>query len=158
MDTGVKKEKLEYKSYIIRKNEEIEGRDGRDGGVEGTEGERMRKSVINRNYYKNEMKMKANSATERRPREKRRQEMERLDPVVEEIDEKKPETGSNPIEFYDTTQLQDSHASIDALTHNNELMEELDLLKNRLKTVFKSISQERSPAPRLPVSTSINLK
>ncbi len=149
--------KIEYKSYIIKKNIDTEGeRSSIKVNDKINKINKTKKQGLN--YTRSQVKKKNKSVVERRPRNKRRRQREALDPVIEEHEEKKPETGSNPNEFYETTQVKRTNISIDAFSQNTEIMSELSLLKSRLKTVFKSLSQERSPASQKPPSAFINLQ
>ncbi|CAI2359957.1 unnamed protein product [Moneuplotes crassus] len=148
------RKKIEYKSYIIRKktNEKPHFT-----VFSPNKSPKKYKFDTIRGSCKSDLKKKNKSVTERRPREKRRKQRKILDPVIEEQEDRKQEKGSSPQMFYNTPATEKKNTSSDALTHNAEIMEELDNLKHRLKSVFKSLSQERSPHDRVPASAVINL-
>jgi hypothetical protein len=63
-------------------------------------------------------------------------------PIIEENDDRQPETGAIPFELVDIGYGQRfNNTSMDARTQNDELLEELDGLKNKLKAVFMTISK-----------------
>lgn len=65
-------------------------------------------------------------------------------PVIEESDDRIPETGTIPFEFADLSITQRfTNTSVDARIQNSELLEELEGLKTKLKAVFQSISKQR---------------
>jgi hypothetical protein len=65
-------------------------------------------------------------------------------PIIEENDDRQPETGTIPFELVDIGVCQRfNNTSMEARTQNDELLEELDGLKNKLKAVFMTISKQR---------------
>jgi hypothetical protein len=65
-------------------------------------------------------------------------------PIIEENDDRQPETGTIPFELVDIGVGQRfNNTSMEARTQNDELLEELDGLKNKLKAVFMTISKQR---------------
>lgn len=96
---------------------------------------------------------KSSVLTSRRPRRMRKEvrettagkHPEKLLSVIEEFDDPKPETGSIPFEVlnFDNSQRIFINNSLDVKSQNQDLLEELDQLKHKLRDVFRSISLQR---------------